>query len=267
LASLLLSLPFIQRQLTIRTFAGHSAPITALAALRDGRVITASRDRTLRVWNILERVGERHSLDGHSGPVTALTVLPDGRVVSGSADCTLRVWDPALGGTPTVLEGHKAPVTAVVALPDGRVVSGSEDCTLRIWDLAGNGISKVLEGHTAKVTTVAVLPDGRVISGSDDCTLRVWNEEKEVGAQPSFIADAAVLCLSVSDPLVVAGCADGAIHFLSFPVASHFSVLVTSNREGANRQRRRWSIWRAYFQRSFVSCAEFVGNFQGHFRG
>jgi len=76
---------------------GHTDCITGVAWLADGRLISASDDRTLRVWKIS---GAFHSceqvLHGHSLGVSGLQVLPDehgrDRVVSMSRDSTLRLW-------------------------------------------------------------------------------------------------------------------------------------------------------------------------------
>ena len=98
--------------------------VYALAALPDGRLVSGSDDKTIRLWD-LKTVAEAARLRGHGGPVNALTVLPDGRVVSGSDDKTIRLWDLKTVAEAARLEGHGGPVNALTVLPDGRVVSGS----------------------------------------------------------------------------------------------------------------------------------------------
>jgi hypothetical protein len=59
----------------------------------DRRVVSASEDRTLKVWD-LETGLKLATLEGHAGAVTACAITSDGRyVVSASDDRTLRVWD------------------------------------------------------------------------------------------------------------------------------------------------------------------------------
>jgi WD40 repeat protein len=146
--------------------------------------------------------------------VRALAVLADGRVVSCGDDRMVRVWDLA-GGAARVLEGHRLAVSALAVLPDGRVVSGSDDRTVRVWDLVGGGV-RVLEGHRLAVSALAVLADGRVVSGGDDHTVRVWDLAYGAKQQQVFVADAPVTCLAVVSGAerIVAGCADGTVHFL-----------------------------------------------------
>ena len=74
-----------------RTLEGHSLPVFRLVQLADGRVVSGSWDRTLKVWNVNTGVCER-TLEGHSSYVNCLVQLADGRVVSGSYDKTLKVW-------------------------------------------------------------------------------------------------------------------------------------------------------------------------------
>jgi WD40 repeat protein len=178
--------------------------------LSDGRVVSGSYDRTLRVWKPATGVCER-VLEGHTNPVRCLSVLPDGRVISGSDDNTLLVWQPATGVYECVLEGHTDSVTCLSVLPDGRVVSGSYDKTLRVWQPATGVCERVLEGHTNAVTCLFVLSDGRVVSGFDYKTLRVWQPATGVcermirRGDPDFDSFLSLFLFSLSPDLISAG--------------------------------------------------------------
>ncbi len=60
-------------------------------ALLDGhRLVSASYDNTLRVWDV-ESGGTLQVLKGHTEQVNAVAILDEDRLVSASADNTLRV--------------------------------------------------------------------------------------------------------------------------------------------------------------------------------
>ncbi|HWO18301.1 MAG TPA: PQQ-binding-like beta-propeller repeat protein [Kofleriaceae bacterium] len=162
----------------IRNLAGHAAAVLACAMTPDGqRVVSASDDRTLKVWD-LATSQEAWTLAGHAAWVRACAVTPDGRhVVSASDDKTLKVWDLATGQETWTLAGHAAWVRACAVTPDGRrVVSASDDNTLKVWDLATGQETWTLAGHADVVRACVATPDGRhVVSASDDHTLKVWD--------------------------------------------------------------------------------------------
>jgi WD40 repeat protein len=164
----------------IRTLEGHTGVVTTVAVTPDGRrAVSASNDRTLKVWD-LETGEQRRTLEGHTDPVNAVAVTPDGRrAVSASSDYTLKVWDMETGEQRRTLEDHTGGVRAVVVTPDGRrAVSASHDRTLKVWDMETGEQRRTLEGHTGRVYAVAVTPDGRrAVSASDDRTLKVWDME------------------------------------------------------------------------------------------
>ena len=147
-----------------------------MAALPDGRALSASDDKTLRLWDLASGQCLR-VLKGHSVcSVKHVAVLPYGRALSASSDYTLRFWDLASGECLRVLEGHSEPgPSRRGAARWARPLGVMKHDTLRLWDLASGQCLRVLEGHSGSVNHVVALPDGRALSASSDDTLRLWD--------------------------------------------------------------------------------------------
>lgn len=164
---------------------GHSGCVICVAFSKDGgRIVSGSRDRTVRVWDVRSGKLVCAPFEGHSRNVTCVSFSTDGnRIVSGSDDKTIRVWDVESGeliGIP--FEGHTDFVTCVAFSTDGkRIVSGSVDQSVRVWDIeSGELVGAPHKGNASTVMCVAFSKDGKcIVSGSFDECVRVWEVESE----------------------------------------------------------------------------------------
>lgn len=160
----------------IQRLEGHASNVEALAALPHGKLASGSWDCTVRIWDVANSTCLL-TLLGHTNIVSALAVLPEGKLASGSWGCDdVRVWDTETGACLRTLEGRTMlGVNCLAALPDGQLASGSNDKTVRIWDVLTGVCKLTLKGHASDVNALAALPDGKLASGSADETVRVWD--------------------------------------------------------------------------------------------
>ena len=102
---------------------GHTKDVNSAAVFPDGkRVVTASRDKTAKVWDV-ESGTVIITLEGHTEEVRSAAVFPDGkRVVTASADKTAKVWDLESGEEICTLEGHDGVVFSASPVRNGTAV-------------------------------------------------------------------------------------------------------------------------------------------------
>lgn len=170
-----------------KVLRGHLAAVWDAKVLKDGRVLTASADKSVKLWS-----ADGHVLKSfdklHSDVVRCLCVLEDGNhFVSGSNDGTLKLSN--LDGT--VLHefvGHESFVYGVKQLPSGEVVSCGEDRTVRIWNLDGTP-KQVITLPAVSIWTVDVFSNGDIAVGSSDKVIRVFTESEERRASEQDIED------------------------------------------------------------------------------
>jgi WD40 repeat protein len=182
---------------------GHTDGVITCTVTPDGRrVISASNDGTLKVWD-LEARRVIATLDGHTDGVLACAITPDGRhAISTSADRTLKVWDLDARRVVTTFNGHLDWVRTCAVTPDGRcVISASDDCTLKVWSLDTGRIVATLADHEHWVIGCAMTPDGRhMVSASYDGTLKVWDlDARHVVATLAGHSDGVLACAVTPD--------------------------------------------------------------------
>ncbi|QDV38513.1 protein kinase domain-containing protein [Tautonia plasticadhaerens] len=156
---------------------GHDGGVASAVYDAAGRrVVTASNDKTARVWDAV--TGQLIASLRHGDAVRHAAFSPDGRrIVTASVDGRARIWDASTGDLLETLE-HGTGVQHAAFSPDGRrVVTAGHDGAARIWELAIGGQPKLLR-HGAMVWHATFSPDGsRVVTASNDKTARVWDAD------------------------------------------------------------------------------------------
>lgn len=130
-----------------RWMHAHEKDINRLTRpLSNGVFATASRDRTVKVWN-LAKDSPLAELQGHALNVSAVDVHPNRELaVSGSKDNTVRLWDIEQQMELYCGDVKLNIVHFVKFMPSlSCVAQGGEDLTLRLWDVRGAGRGMTLE--------------------------------------------------------------------------------------------------------------------------
>lgn len=169
----------------VATLEGHTNRISDLDFNADGtRLVSASRDGSLIIWDMSNYSALTDPLIGHSDAVETVRFNPSGTIIaSGSRDTRIILWS-AETGEPLgpALVNHENWVTDITFSPDGRLMlSVSGDQSMIIWNVEQQrAIGLPFLGHTNWVNSISASADNTtVITGGRDGLLIQWDIDFE----------------------------------------------------------------------------------------
>ncbi|NXJ71196.1 WDR31 protein, partial [Rostratula benghalensis] len=157
----------------LRRFIGHQREVTKVtSALDSNRVFSASRDKTVMMWDLHRAPGPSQCFPGHELVVTGLAVSPDAsQLCTGSRDNTVCKWDIETGeclGRATISRNLVTDLCWVPGEP--YVIQTSEDKTIRVWDSRELQVAQAFPAKQHIQTSCDVSQDGRLcLSTSSGC--------------------------------------------------------------------------------------------------
>ena len=167
-------------EMSYKHLKGHTDSVYCVQ-FDDQKVITGSRDRSIRVWDI--KSGEctrvlppapNEDVLGHTLSILCLQ-FDKTHLITGSSDTSCVVWD-LLTYTPIArLSRHSAGVLDV-CFDANYIVSCSKDTTICIWSRKTYQLIRRLHGHKGPVNAVAIRGN-QVVSASGDAVVKLWNIE------------------------------------------------------------------------------------------
>lgn len=214
----------------------HRGYVWTLAPLADGRLASAGRDASIRLWDAAG--SPRGVLLGHTRSVLGLVETRPGELVSVSRDRCVRRWTLATGES-TVVGTMDSAVLSLARIDDERVVTGDADGRTAWWNLR-TGASFVRDAHACWTWAIATLPDGRLASASEDGTVKLWTRDGDggetvfAGGHPLRSVDA--VDRGADGARLAIGDADGGVHLLE--VGARTPACTLAAHQGAVRRVR-----------------------------
>lgn len=161
-----------------QTLIGHRDAVWSVLLTRNGEtLVSASADKTIKVWNLKTRKVMR-TLVGHTDTIRAIALNQNEQVlVSGGADQKIKIWNFQTFDLMSTLSTNAGSVWSVAISNDGQLlISGSEDGSIKIWNLYTGKIIKTIHGHQGRVYSVAISPDQKTFAtGGLDSTIKIWD--------------------------------------------------------------------------------------------
>jgi len=149
---------------------GHTRPVTALLPYTNDTLLSASKDGSLRMWDI--RSGAQKATWALQQPAVALAGAagdPSGPVWVALADGSVQSLDTRASTPVTKLRTGAAAARTIAVSGDGREIAlGSADGTAILFDVHGGSIRRRWRRGGAPIVCVSFAPGGRVVIGGED---------------------------------------------------------------------------------------------------
>ncbi|GAA5854118.1 hypothetical protein JCM8547_008235 [Rhodosporidiobolus lusitaniae] len=224
---------------------GHVESIGAVAVSKRDKhlLITASQDRTAKVWDLASLLSSSSSASLSDSPsplralattkihdkdINSLDISPNDKLLaSGSQDRTAKLftilYTAATKSSPAqaslsllgTLKGHKRGVWSVKFSPvDQCLATASGDRTVKLWSLQDLTCVKTFEGHSNSVLRVDFLTRGmQIATAASDGLVKVWNvkDEECVATLDNHEEKVWALTVAKDEQYIVSGGADSVI--------------------------------------------------------
>ena len=172
----------IEKKVNFR-FQGHKSAIWSLIETSNGYLISGSSDKTLKIWDILNRKEKCIStLKGHKGTVFCIGEIDNDKIISGSEDSTLKIWDIQKGRMQCIItfdDPNKSKINSLIILKQTNfVLTGNDDNLIKIWNINNSCgyVTNYLDGHSCTVWCIVnFLEDELLASGSSDNMIKIWD--------------------------------------------------------------------------------------------
>ena len=195
---------------------GHTSGITDVIEFSKNKIITVSKDKTVRKWNV--ETGDELFCYKMDVPLTCMKKVDDNLIAVGGTDKAIYILDFSNDSVKeeeldkiliAKMEEHKDILTALEITSNKKLISSSADKSICVWDLNKYKLLKKLEGHTEGVQCLKVLNDGRLASGSFDNTIKIWDLNKYACVKTLKGHTGHIFCLNqLLDGKLISGASD-----------------------------------------------------------
>ena len=165
---------------------GHTAIIGDIIVSKSGDIISASDDKSIRIWNSETGKEKRKILGeiGTRGEIFSIALSPNEKFLAvGGNFQGIRIYHYPTGKLIKVLKSHKNVVLDLAFSPNGEyLISGSSDYSAKIWESSTWRLQSTITTHTKAVYAVQMIEENGkdfAITASYDKSLSKYSVENQ----------------------------------------------------------------------------------------
>ncbi len=166
---------------------GHTGVIRDIIVTKDKDIISASKDKTIRVWDSLTGKEKRKILGqigkGNEGGIFAIALSKDNRYLAvggyllnvGAKGSVIRIYDYPSGKLVQVLKSHTDVIPDLAFSTDDRYLISAGDSSVKFWETHNWTLKETINVHDTYVYAVLMLNNSKggydIYSAAHDNTL------------------------------------------------------------------------------------------------
>ncbi|XP_059569536.1 WD repeat and SOCS box-containing protein 2 isoform X1 [Alligator mississippiensis] len=215
--------------------SGHQDVVRDLSFTPNGNLIlvSASRDKTLRVWDLSRDGKQVQVLSGHMQWVYCCSISPDcSMLCSAAGEKSALLWSMRSYTLIRKLEGHQNSVVSCDFSPDSALlVTASYDACVIMWDpYTGEQLRTLRHGplhsaldygtdiHASSLRSVCFSPEGLYLATvADDRLLRIWALELRTPVAFAPMTNGLCCVYFPHGGFIATGTRDGHVQFWTAP--------------------------------------------------
>merc|ERR1711988_1051503 len=168
---------------TTRRFEDHTKDVLSVAFSADNRqIVSAARDKTIKLWNTLAQCKYTIQEDGHQDWVSCVRFSPNNQnpiIVSAGWDKYVKVWNLTNCKLKTNHIGHTGYLNTVPMSPDGSLcASGGKDAKAMLWDL-NDGKHLYTLDHADTINALCFSPNRYWLCAATGPSIKIWDLESK----------------------------------------------------------------------------------------
>lgn len=163
----------------IKTLTDHCGGVFSVILLKDGRLASCSKDRSIRIFSIQNDYHCDAILKHQATSILSISQLENGKLVGCCGDNSIKIWNinDNYSRDFTISKAHSSKINTIISLSSNRMASCSEDGTIKMWSTdTPYKLINTLQVEESKIISIIQIKNKEyIVSAGSNGKLQKWN--------------------------------------------------------------------------------------------
>ena len=216
---------------------GHTAHINHIIVTKSKDIISASTDKSIRVWDSSTGKEKRRILgqigSGYRGMIFTIALSPNEEFLAvGGYMKGIRIYNYKTGKIFKILKSHSRKVNDLAFSPDGKyLISGSDDKTAKIWSVKDFSLLDTIKFHKKRIEAVRIIKKDSnyfAVTAGNDKKIALYDMQKKKNVKSDTLNHRVMSLATSKKHIAVCGHYDQNIDIYSYKL-EHIKTIISKN--------------------------------------